>query len=69
MLGHSGINTCGDGLLELSLKQEKEWLINQAKSTWLTSWSVTNNNFTINITQKSKVILIEITPEMIKNSK
>ena len=27
-LGHSGINACGDGSLELSLKQEKECLVN-----------------------------------------
>jgi putative transposase len=27
-LGHSGINACGDGLLKLLLKQEKECLVN-----------------------------------------
>jgi len=27
-LGHSGINACGDGSIELSLKQEKECLEN-----------------------------------------
>jgi hypothetical protein len=28
LMGHSGINACGDSLLELSLKQEKECLEN-----------------------------------------
>jgi len=28
MLGHSRINACGDGSVELSLKQEKECLVN-----------------------------------------
>jgi len=27
-VGHTGINACGDGSLELSLKQEKECLVN-----------------------------------------
>ena len=40
-VGHTGINACGDGSLESSLKQEKECLVNQAEALGLAPRSVT----------------------------